>query len=231
MINPNGRPLRNVARMRRLLLVPVVLVLFAAGASAEGPTLFGTVGPGFSIRLADAAGNPVKHLDPGAYTIQIQDKSDVHNFHLAGPGVDQATDIEPTGTFTWTVTFADGVYGYRCDAHPSTMVGAFAVGTAVLPTSPPVKKPVALAASVGPGAKITVGRLGVRIKTVVAGPVVLTVSDRSPKDNFHLSGPGVNRATSMTRKGTFVWKLTLKSGMYVYRSDATPTLRGTFKAV
>ena len=60
---------------------------------------------------------------------------------------------------------------------------------------------------------------------------MLTVTDRSAKDNFHLTGPGVNRATSKPGRGTFTWKLTLKAGTYVYRSDATPALRGTFKAI
>jgi hypothetical protein len=222
----------------RLLLAAVAAVFvltLAGGAGADSPTVFGTVGPGFLIRLSDASGNPIKHLDAGTVTIQIEDKADIHNFHLTGPGgVNKATDIEQVATVMWTVTLVDGVYHYQCDAHPSTMKGDFAVGTATLPTTttpPPAKKPVALAGSVGPGAKITVTRLGVRLKTVKAGPVAITVSDRSAKDNFHLVGPGVNKATTRLGKLRVTWKLTLKRGLYTYRSDATPKLRGTFRAV
>ena len=196
--------------------------------------MFGTVGPSFRISLSDASGNPVRHLDPGTYTFQIEDKGDSHNFHLTGPGVNKATDIEQTGTFMWTVTLTDGTYHYQCDAHSSTLRGDFTVGTVTTPppaTTTPVKKPYSLSARVGPGATITVTRLGVLQKTLPAGPVVLVVNDRSAKDNFHLVGPGVNRVTSKPGKGTVVWKLTLKRGLYTYRSDATPKLRGSFRVL
>ena len=221
--------------MRVLLLAAVALLtVFAGGAGAQSPTLFATVGPGFSIRLADAAGNTVTQLDPGTYTIQVDDRASIHNFHLTGPGVDQATDIEQTGTFTWTVTFAAGRYHYQCDAHPTTMKGDFAVGAAAPPPATTTNrgpKPVALSGRVGPGPTIAVTRGGVRVKTVAAGPAVLVVSDRSAKDNFHLSGPGVNRASSRAGVSTATWRLTLKRGLYRYRSDATPRLRGSFRAV
>jgi hypothetical protein len=220
--------------MRVFLASGVLLVVLAVaeGAGAQAPTLFGTVGPGFSIRFSDAAGNPVRNLAPGSYTIQIDDKADIHNFHLTGPGVDQATDTEQTGTFTWTVAFGAGKYHYQCDPHSSTMRGDFTVGAAPPPPpTPPTAKPVALRATVGPGPSIVLSKAGVRLRTIAAGPVVITVNDRSAKDNFHLTGPGVNRATSKAGKRAVVWKLTLKRGLYGYRSDATPALRGTFRAV
>lgn len=210
----------------------LVVLAVAGGASAQAPTLFGTVGPGFSIRFSDAAGNPVRNLDPGTYTIQIEDKADIHNFHLTGAGVDKATDTEQMGTFTWTVTFVAGKYHYQCDPHASTMTGDFTVGTAPPPPpTPPAAKPVALRAIVGPGPSIVLRKAGVRLRTIRSGPAVITVNDRSAKDNFHLIGPGVNRTTSKPGKRTVIWKLTLKRGLYTYRSDATPRLRGTFRAV
>ena len=39
----------------------------------------------------------------------------------------------------------------------------------------------------------------------------------------------VNRATTKAGKGTFTWRLALKPGLYRYRSDATPTLRRSFR--
>ena len=65
----------------RLFLVSAMLLavlVLAGGAGAQAPTLFGTVGPGFTITLADASGNRVQNLDPGTYTIQIEDLSLIH---------------------------------------------------------------------------------------------------------------------------------------------------------
>jgi plastocyanin len=218
----------------RLLLTAAAaaaVLVFASGAGAQSPTLFGTVGPGFQIKLADVSGNPVTHLDPGPYTIQIEDKADIHNFHLTGLGVDKATDIEQTGTLLWTVTFTNGTYRYQCDPHFTTMRGTFTVGTAPPATTPPPAATTKLSGSVGPGKRIAVRRAGatVRVATLKAGGAVLDVRDLSATDNFHLTGPGVNRTTTKAGKGTFTWKLALKAGLYRYRSDATATLKGSFR--
>ena len=219
----------------RLVLTAAVaaaVLVFASGAGAQSPTLFGTVGPGFQIKLADASGNPVTHLDPGTYTIQIEDKADIHNFHLTGPGVDKATDIEQTGTFLWTVTFTNGTYRYQCDPHFTQMRGTFTVGTPpTTTTAPPPAVAVKLSGSVGPGKRIAVTRAGakVRVAALKAGAAVLVVRDLSAIDNFHLTGPGVNKMTTKTGKGTFTWKLALKPGLYRYRSDATASLKGSFR--
>src|SRR5205823_2406075 len=82
-------------------------------------------------------GTRVTHLDPGTYTIDVNDLADVHNFHLFGPGVTEATTVEGTGTATWTVTFQDGAtYTYVCDAHPGSMIGKFTVGNVPTTTVP-----------------------------------------------------------------------------------------------
>ena len=56
--------------------------------------LFATVGPDFTISLRNAQGQNVTQLDPGHYRILVEDRSDFHNFHLSGPGVSLATDVE-----------------------------------------------------------------------------------------------------------------------------------------
>jgi plastocyanin len=129
--------------MKKRLVVLVALgcagVVAAASvarpASTDG-TLQANVGPGYSISLTQN-GTKVTHLDPGTYTIQVTDQADIHNFHLFGPGVDETTTIDGTGTTTWTVTFADGTYDYICDAHPTTMKGAFTVGNVQTTTTAP----------------------------------------------------------------------------------------------
>jgi plastocyanin len=124
--------------------IGVILLLGVAGllaavsvahsASTDG-TLQANVGPGFSITLTQN-GARVTHLDPGTYTIDVDDQSAEHDFDLTGPGVSQATDIAGTGTTTWTVTFQDGTYTYVCDAHVATMHGSFTVGAVSTPTAP-----------------------------------------------------------------------------------------------
>jgi plastocyanin len=222
--------------LRIALTGAVLLVVLAAagGAQAQSQTLSGVVGPGFTIRLSDAAGDPVKNLEPGTYTIRVQDLSEIHNFHLTGPGVNMATDIEQTGTVTWTVTLSAGTYHFQCDPHASTMFGNFTVGGAAPPppttTAPkPKPAPVRLAGSVGPGKRISLTRAGKKFAAMKAGAAVVVVSDKSAADNFRLIGPGVNRATTKAGRTTVIWRVTLKKGRYSFRSDATPALRGSFR--
>jgi hypothetical protein len=149
--------------------------------------------------------------------------SELHNFHLRGPGVDQATIPEEAQTVTWTVTLTDGTYTYQCDPHASLMHGSFTVGDV-----PPPPVPVPLSAAVGPRRTITLRDDSGKVKTLAAGPVLLTVNDRSRVDNFHLTGAGVNRKTGVAFRGRVTWKLTLQAGRYAYRSDKHKSLRGSF---
>lgn len=218
---------------RRLRLVlsaalgALVLVPGAGAGRADNPVLTGDVGANdaFSISLADASG-PVTHLDPGTYTIVVHDHSAIHDFHLSGPGVDVATDVGGVGDVTWTVTLMNGVYTYVCDPHLTVMKGSFTVGNAPTSAPKPVAKPVAkLTARVGPGKTISLhGAAG-----ATAGRFAIVVSDRSAKDNFHLVGPGVSKATGVGFRGTVTWKVALRAGRYVFRSDRTKTLRGAFE--
>src|SRR4051812_28627282 len=121
----------------------VAAVTVARSASTDG-TLQATVGPGYSISLTQN-GTRVSHVDPGTYTITVDDKADIHNFHLFGPGVDQSTAVDAIATATWVVTFKDGTYTYDCDAHPASMIGKFTVG-AVPTTTAPAPSPLTVKA-------------------------------------------------------------------------------------
>jgi plastocyanin len=96
------------------------------------------------------------------------------------------------------------------------MKGSFTVG-AVTPPPPKLQK---LSARVGPGQRVTFA------KNAAAGKTEITVRDLTAKDNFHLTGPGVNRKTGVKFKGTVKWTVTLKAGTYTFRSDAHAKLRG-----
>lgn len=202
----------------RILLVTVVAAMFlpSALARADNPRLVATVGrnDSFTISLRDPSGNPVTHLDAGSYDIEVHDLSESHNFRLHGPGVEQATDIGSKEDVVWTVALGDGKYRFECSAHASVMNGWFTVGT-VTPTS--------LAASVGPKQTISL-----KPKIVEVGPATLTVNDRSRTDNFHLTGPGVNKKTGVAFRGRVTWNVSLRPGSYTYRSDKHKRLRGSF---
>ncbi len=101
-----------------------------AVASAADTKLTGIVGPGFTISLVDAQGQPVTRLPAGEVDLTVDDRSDEHNFHLRGPGVDVSTGVEEIGQRTFTVTLRDGNYTFVCDPHASTMAGSFEAGTA-----------------------------------------------------------------------------------------------------
>ncbi len=226
-----------------LLRIPLVVTVLAAAVALLVPgaavsrsaqiELDATVGPGFNITVTKD-GSRVTHLDAGSYTIKVSDQSVEHNFHLSGPGVDQATDVDATGTTTWNVTLTDGTYNFKCDAHPTQMRGSFTVGAVTSPPPPPpAKKAKKLSGTVGPGRTIALKTAsGKRVKSVKAGSYRVTVRDASSSDNFHLLGPGVNKRTGVEFKGKATWGVRLKKGKtYRYRSDARPSrLKGTFRA-
>jgi hypothetical protein len=234
--------------MRALVVIAFLAALTLAGsASAQNPALFATVGPGFSIRVADGAGNRITRIPPGTYTVHVDDLSSEHNFHLTGPGsLDMSTTVEGTGAATWTVTFQAGSYHYQCDPHFNTMRGDITVEagaplptpgttttttTTTTPRPTPAPPPVRRLVGTVTGAAIALKTLGgAKVLRLKAGPVVIGVSDVSATNNFHLVGPRVNRMTSRGGKVKVSWRLTLRRGLYVYRSDARPRLRGSFRA-
>ena len=96
------------------------------GGFAKGTKLKGSVGPGFTISLKDAAGKAVRKIRAGRkYTFSISDKSGIHNFHLIGPGVNKKTAVGKKGKSTWTWKVKKGTYRFRCDPHRSAMKGSF----------------------------------------------------------------------------------------------------------
>jgi plastocyanin len=217
---------RFVPSFRPLLLLPLVLAAVllpgAAHSAATATQLNVTVGPGFSIKVADSSGRSVTQLDAGDYTITIKNLSPAqeHNFHLTGPGIDKASLFDNT-TVTWDVTLVDGTYKWKCDAHPTLMKGSLHVGP--LPPAP-----VKLTGKVGPKKAISLKKGASAVKALVAGRYRLVVSDLTKADNFHLTGPGVNKKTGVKFKGGRSWTLTLKPGKYTFRSDATKKLKRTF---
>src|SRR4051812_34173841 len=95
------------------------LAVAVAPAFAATPKLVGTDGPGFTITLTKG-GKKVKLLKAGKVSITVRDKSNIHNFHLMGPGVNKTTGVSFVGSKTWTVTLKKGTYRYVCDPHATS---------------------------------------------------------------------------------------------------------------
>src|SRR3954452_17996710 len=112
-------------RLALVTLLAAALVAVAS-ASAATPTLTGVDGPGFTITLKKGT-TKVTSLKAGKYKIVIKDLSNIHNFHLSGPGLNKETSVGARGTFTWTVTLKKGTYKFVCDPHASIMKGSFKV--------------------------------------------------------------------------------------------------------
>jgi hypothetical protein len=100
------------------------------------PKLIGTVGStddpdAYEINLTKKDGAEVTTvLPPGEYTLEINDLSTIHNFHLDArrSGVDVATKVAGTGKKTTIVVLQDGeAYIYACDAHPARMHVTFSI--------------------------------------------------------------------------------------------------------
>lgn len=87
-----------------------------------------------------------------------------------------------------------------------------------------------LTGRVGPGFTISLStEAGARVTNLDPGTYEITVDDMSEEHNFHLSGPGVDRATEIGDVGTQTWTVTLREGAYRYVCDPHQrTMRGSF---
>jgi hypothetical protein len=110
-------------------VVSAMLFLAVVGSGSAAPKkLAGTVGPGFTISLK-FGGKPATTLKAGRYRFLVSDRSPIHDFHIAGPGVNKVvTSVPFTGTKSVLFALRKGVYTFVCDPHASAMHGTFRVG-------------------------------------------------------------------------------------------------------
>jgi plastocyanin len=100
-----------------------------------GTKIVGTVGEegnadAFTITLMTEDGSDVTTLTPGDYTLEINDLSTIHNFHLTGPGgVDVSSEVSEVEDEDYNITLEAGTYDFVCDPHSSTMNGSFEVSS------------------------------------------------------------------------------------------------------
>lgn len=100
--------------------------------------------------------------------------------------------------------------------------------TQLVPAS--IASGLTLQGAVGPGFTISLKLDGKPVTTLKAGQYTVVVGDRSKIHDFHLTGPGVNKATSVARTGTTTWTLTLRKGVYRFQCDPHRSqMKGSFR--
>jgi plastocyanin len=87
-----------------------------------------------------------------------------------------------------------------------------------------------LQARVADPVSISLTVAGKKVSSLKAGTYTIVVKDQASDHDFHLTGPGVNRTTTVGGIGTQTWKVTLKRGTYTYKCDPHAAfMKGTFK--
>ena len=76
-----------------------------------------------------------------------------------------------------------------------------------------------LTGTVGPGFTITMNK-----KTVKAGTYAITIHDLASIHDFHLTGPGFDKKTSVPGTGTTKWTVKLRKGTYHFVCDPHHTI-------
>jgi plastocyanin len=112
-----------------------------------------------------------------------------------------------------------------------SLVAAVATLVALVAIAPASAALPKLVGTVGPAFTITLKKNGVRVTKVKPGRYIFVIRDRADIHNFHLRGPGVNRAlTSVPFVGTKTFTTRLRAGKYRYLCDAHPfDMRGSFR--
>ena len=84
--------------------------------------------------------------------------------------------------------------------------------------------------TVGPGFTISLKQGTKKVTTLKPGAYAFVIDDRSSAHNFHLTGPGVNKATPVARTGKTTWNVTLRAGTYRFVCDPHATgMKGSFR--
>lgn len=100
---------------------------------------------------------------------------------------------------------------------------ALVIAAAAQASTPP------LAATVGPGFTITLTQNAKKVTKLKAGTYTIKVSDKSSIHNFHLTGPGVKKTSSVSATGSSTWVVKLVKGTYKYVCDPHASImKGSF---
>jgi len=122
------------------LFVATVTVIVAGCGGGSGSGSGGYANAGSDTTTTTAGGASGKTA--GKIKLVIADKSNIHNFHLTGPGgkaitafdvkanktvKSVSTSVGAVGTRVFILTLKRGTYKFVCDPHVSSMKGSFTV--------------------------------------------------------------------------------------------------------
>ena len=94
----------------------------------------------------------------------------------------------------------------------------------------PAQAVTKLTGTVGPGFTIVLKQGTRKVTTLKPGTYTLVIRDLSGEHNFHLTGPGVNKATGIAFKGTKTFTIKVRKGLYRFVCDPHAlALKGSFK--
>jgi plastocyanin len=108
------------------------------------------------------------------------------------------------------------------------MLTAAAAAAAVLAGGAGAATPT-LTASVSDPVNISLKMGSAKVTSLKAGVYKIVVKDQAADHNFHLTGPGLNKSTSVSAKSTTTWTVTLKKGTYKFQCDPHASfMKGSF---
>ena len=109
-----------------------------------------------------------------------------------------------------------------------SMLATLVTAVAILAANAAAATPK-LTASVSDPLNISLKQGTKKVTSLKAGKYVIVVKDTAADHNFHLSGPGLNKTTSVAGKATSTWTVTLKKGTYKFVCDPHKSfMKGSF---
>jgi plastocyanin len=106
---------------------------------------------------------------------------------------------------------------------------AAAMLVAVVASAAAAKPKPKLRAVVSDPVNISLTANGSKVSTLKPGRYTIVVHDEASDHDFHLTGPGVDKSTTVDEKTTATWTVTLRKGKYTYVCDPHAVfMKGSF---
>lgn len=113
--------------------------------------------------------------------------------------------------------------------HVSLVAAALAVAAVAAGGAGAATKGKTLVGTVADPVKISLTLGGKTVKTLKAGTYTIVVRDTASDHDFHLTGPGVDKSTSVGSRQTVRWRVRLRPGSYTFVCDPHASfMKGSF---
>jgi plastocyanin len=101
----------------------------------------------------------------------------------------------------------------------ASMLAAIAAAAAFAANAGAATAKPKLQALVADPVTISLKLAGKPVTTLKPGAYTIVVRDTATDHDFHLTGPGVNRTTTVSGTGTQIWHVVLRKGTYKFVCD------------